>query len=233
VLLLCSALGALLALPARAANYYEMNGPLRHGTGGASWISTQDPIARGAIDVATGAYLLEEPVFTLRARLPYRLSWFFTSQDASQGPLGLGTSLSCDWFVARSQAIAGQPYELIAPGARHYAFNATPNASGDYFNDRDPELLGATLHVTSGLAGTLRWKDGRKYSFDANGALIRLEDRHGNAVTIERLGPNGFASKISINANRFLNLTYDATTSKLLTVAANYRQSSTSFKVLR
>jgi RHS repeat-associated protein len=228
LLLLGSALGALLALPARAANYYEMNGPLRHGTGGATWISSQNPIARGAIDVATGAYLLQEPIVTLRARQPYSLSWFFTSQDASAGPLGPGTSLSCDWFVARSQAIAGQPYELIAPGSRHFAFNATPNGSGDYFNDRDPELLGATLHVTSGLAGTLRWKDGRKYTFDANGALIRLEDRHGNAVTIERLGPNGFASKISIDANRYLTLTYDAA-NKLVNVTARYKQSSFSF----
>jgi YD repeat-containing protein len=230
LLLLGTVLGALLAAPARAANYYEMNGPVRHGTGGASWVGKQNPITRGAVDVATGAYLLEEPIITLRARLPYHLSWFYTSQDASAGPLGPGTSLSCDWFVARSQAVAGQPYELIAPGSRHYAFNATPNASGDYFNDRDPELLGATLHFTgTGLAGTLRWKDGRKYTFDSNGALIRLEDRHANAVTIERLGPNGMASKISIDANRYLTLTYDATTSKLVNVTARYKQSSFSW----
>jgi Domain of unknown function (DUF6531) len=234
LLLWGSVLGALLAAPARAANYYEMNGPVRHGTGGASWVGKQNPITRGAIDVATGAYLLEEPMFTLHARLPFHLSWFFTSQDASSGPLGRGTSLSCDWFVARSQAVAGQPYELIAPGGRHYVFNATPNASGDYFNDRDPELLGATLHFTgTGLASTLRWKDGRKYTFDANGALIRLEDRHANAVTVDRNGPNGLASQITISPNRYLTLTYDATSGKLTTAQANYRMSSFSWKRLR
>jgi hypothetical protein len=223
LLLLGTALGALLALPARAANYYEMNGPVRLGTGGATWVSKQNPITPGDIDVATGAYLLGEPIVTLRARQPFHLAWFYTSQDASAGPIGPGTSLSCDWFVARSQAIAGQPYELIAPGCRHYAFNATPNGSGDYFNDRDPELLGATLHVTGpGFTSTLRWKDGRKYSFDTNGALIRLEDRHANAATIERNGPNGFASKISITADRYLQLDYDATTSRLLTASAHY-----------
>ncbi len=162
LLLLGTAFGALLALPARAANYYEMNGPIRHGTGGATWVSKQNPITPGDIDVATGAYLLAEPIVTLRGRQPFHLSWFYVSQDASAGPLGPGTSLSCDWFVARSQAVAGQPYELIAPGCRHYVFNATPNGSGDYFNDRDPELLGATLHVTGpGFTSTLRWKDGR------------------------------------------------------------------------
>jgi RHS repeat-associated protein len=218
-------LGALAAAPAQAATYYELNGPVRLNSGTMSWMGKGSPSLKGAVDVASGAYVLEEPLTTLRGRVPFTMSWLFTSQVNQAGPLGTGTSLSCDWAIAKSTVIAGQPYVLIAPGNRQWVFDTAPNGNGDYINSRDPELLGAVLDITGvppSLASTLRYKDGRKLFFNAGGNLTRIEDRHANAVTITRDAADK-ATQVSVNPHRWVSLVYAAPGGKLSQVTATHQ----------
>jgi YD repeat-containing protein len=190
-LLFCALLAGLLCAPAMAESYYEFNGPYCFGTGGACF---GDPV-----DVVTGAFLIRKDLETIPGRVPIRIGWQFNSQDNTDGPLGKGTSLSYDYFIAQSQ-VSDYSYELSAPGNLHFAFDLTPNGNGDYIDSRDPELLGATLHFTgTGLACTLRWKNGSKFTFDQYGQLIKVADRRGNYLTIGRdnsIPRTGFATTV-------------------------------------
>jgi hypothetical protein len=97
------AASAALGNAAKSAPYYEAAPPYRFGTGGAS--------LRGSVDVATGAFRIQEKLATLTGRVPGVAAWFYNSQDATNGPLGKGTSLPYDYFVAKATTLPGQPYE--------------------------------------------------------------------------------------------------------------------------
>jgi hypothetical protein len=161
--------------------------------------------------------LIRAPIGTVFARVPIAAAWLYNSQDATNGPLGKGTSLSYDYFIAKSAVLAGQPYELIGPGNRHFSFDSTPNGNGDYIDSRDPELLGATLHFTGtppSLASTLRLKNGNTFTFDSGGALTQVSDRHGNNISVVR-NIQGFATRVSISQYRGISFIYSPTTGKL------------------
>src|SRR5207249_3023829 len=87
-----------MAKPAGAAPYYEMSAPYHLGTGHQTF---GDPV-----DLATGAYMIEEPIAFIPGRVPISLDWIYTSRDNSNGPLGTGTSLSIDYFVAASSLMS-------------------------------------------------------------------------------------------------------------------------------
>src|SRR5438876_679628 len=87
----------------RAASYYEASAPYRFGTGGASF-------GKG-IDAATGAFMLRGQIAAIPGRVPIVLKWGFNSQDNSNGPLGTGTSLSTDYFIAASAVLGSGVYE--------------------------------------------------------------------------------------------------------------------------
>lgn len=203
-LILGCLLGTLLCARSGAAPYYESNGPYCHGTGGACY---------AGVDVATGSLSVGGDLIEIPGRIPISLGWQWRSQDNSNGPIAKGTSLTTDYFVTAY----GGGYELLGPGNRHFLFPTL--SGGDYINTTDPEMLGARLTVTGGgLTSVLRWKDGGKFLFDSGGALYRVEDPHGNYLTITR-NASGYPTQISQPNGRSVTLDYDATSGKLLTIS--------------
>src|SRR5438270_10042956 len=100
-------IGSLLGGPTRAGSYYDDNLTYHLGTGATK-------VGRG-VDLATGAYTFSMSLGSVKspARVPVVGGFTFTSQDASTGPLGPGTSLFCDYFIYGSLTYGG--ITLIAP----------------------------------------------------------------------------------------------------------------------
>ena len=153
------------------------------------------------VDLATGAFQVYEPLLSVPSRMPMQVGWMFQSLNLSRGPLGIGTSLTTDyfiqpWFASRAQL------ELLAPGHRHFLFD-TKTAAG-LIDTKDPDLAGAVFQPTrspvSGtpstggnplpqtiLSGTLTWRTGEQFVFDSSGSLVRIYDRNQkNYININR-----------------------------------------------
>ncbi|MFN3650594.1 MAG: RHS repeat-associated core domain-containing protein [Armatimonadota bacterium] len=152
------------------------------GTGGQSF---GDPV-----DVASGAFQTNEILAQLPGRIPITLGWQMQSQNATEGPLGVGTTLSTQFLIRKWN---GNPnrFELRTPGHRHFVFDTQvtyPSGYSYYKCTTDPELLGATLTVdNSPNAATkyyLKWKSGATFEFANYGVLRKIVDRFGNFVQI-------------------------------------------------
>lgn len=178
-----------------------------------------DPCSFGdPIDLATGAFHIEERLATIPGRVPIVVGWQFVSQDLSNGPLGQGTSLSTDYFIAPAFPTDYFPlppgleiFELLGPKNIHFLFLTA--GSADLIDFADPPMLGATLRFnvprpSSDLSSTLRFKSGDKFFFDATGALVRIEDWHGNFVTITR-NAQGYPIQVSQPSGRGVTFAYN------------------------
>jgi hypothetical protein len=188
-----SLLSLLAASPAAAKPIYlDGSGPWRRGTGGAN---AGDPV-----DVATGAFQLQEPLFRLGGRIPVSVSWRYAGLDASNGPLGVGTSLSTDYFIEPETVNGVSQWKLICPGNEHFSLPPT-GAPGGFASKTDPELLGAVLSVTTSggtmQSAILRWKTGEKFNFNNVGQLNKIEDRHGNWLSVVHVSTTGFPTSIT------------------------------------
>lgn len=202
----------LLALAGTAfpQGYYES---------GSYCAGTSEKCFGDPVDVGTGAFRVLMTLARIPGRVPMSLSWEFRSQDPSPGPLGVGTSLSTDFFLHR-ETIFGIEFDgyLYTPGNRHFTF-FFPRPDGTFGNQTDPEVLGATVRFTEpapSQASILRWKSGDRYIFDAQARLSRIEDRHGNAVTISR-NTRRFPTEMRQAGGRSITFLYDAS-GKLVTV---------------
>jgi hypothetical protein len=214
ICLTASAVGS----PARASSYYEGNRPYRLGNGVVSFGGSAGVSA--SVDVATGALQVDAPLSVMPSLVPVIGGWAYTSQDSSNGPLGKGTSLPYDFFIVSIPG-SGPPYEVIAPGNRHFSF-AAQNGNGDWINTRDGEVLGATLHfLGTGLQSDLRWRTGEVFSFDSTGNLVTVKNRFGASISIFR-NSLGFPTTIWQYGARQVNFTYDPTTNRLKTVYYQY-----------
>ena len=190
-----------------------------------SYCNGSDPCGFGdPIDLGTGSFHIEERLATIPGRVPIVLEWQFVSQDLSEGPLGLGTSLSTDYFITPAfyspdYVIPGNSaIELLGPKNVHFLFYPDlQGGSDDFTNLGDPPMLGATLRFNvlppssapgSDLSSTLRFKSGDKYFFDVTGALVRIEDPHGNFVTITR-NVQGYPLQVSQPSGRGMTFAYN------------------------
>jgi hypothetical protein len=142
VLALGTLLGGLLAgraaPPAAAGSYPEAARSVYLGMGGATF-------AGGSVDAATGAALMPVTLGSILSygHHPVTAGFLWKGQDNSPGPFGPGTFMLYDWFL---QYDGGDFRDLVGPGNRRFWFG-TQNANGDWIDTRDPEMLGAVLHI--------------------------------------------------------------------------------------
>ncbi|MCX6366989.1 MAG: hypothetical protein NTX57_09810, partial [Armatimonadetes bacterium] len=52
------------------------------------------------VDIGQGVHSLTETFAVVPGRLPFPITWSFRSLDGSEGPMGLGTSLSTDYYMS-------------------------------------------------------------------------------------------------------------------------------------
>lgn len=197
---------------AAQSSYYKIGG----------YCNGSDPCGFGdPIDLATGAFHIEERLAMIPGRVPVVLDWQFVSQDLSDGPLGQGTSLSTDYFITPAFYSpdyfipANGTFELLGPKNVHFLFVPDPLGGGTVLtNTTDPPMLGSTLRFnvprpSADLSGTLRFKSGDKFFFDATGALVRIEDPHGNFVTITR-NARGYPVQVRQPSGRGMTFAYNS-----------------------
>jgi YD repeat-containing protein len=108
-----------------------------------------------------------------------------------------------DWFLQPASGTS-PPFELVAPGNRRFFFG-TQDVNGNWHDNRDPEMLGATLNVpTPGLSDQrywIVWKDGTKWYFNTNNnGLSNIIDPHGTTIvaSVTRDGPTGVCWQVTL-----------------------------------
>ncbi|MFI5338184.1 MAG: RHS repeat domain-containing protein [Opitutales bacterium] len=173
--------GGLRGGPA-AATSYETGRPYYLGMG-----DLHVPVPGAMVDLPTGAVRIHVSMLPIPGRYSPTVGWYFTSQDASSGPVGIGTSLGTDYVMQVPSSSVG--LDLIAPG--HRCFHFDYNFSDGLFHDnRDPEMLGATFaQGAQTTAGTLTLKDGEQLVFTSGGgnspgSVTQMQDRYGNGITV-------------------------------------------------
>jgi hypothetical protein len=180
------------------------------------YLGTGQASAGDPVDIATGGYGVQEQLAYLPGRVPVSLSWKFQSHDLTDGPLGVGTSLSCDWKLQFTEpgAFSIQHLEVVAPGGKHFVFDGDTTLNSWRFNLRDPEMLGASLMRTGPQpleqGGVLKFKSGTKFTFEPSGWLQKIEDRHGNGIQIIREPVHLYPAYIYdlADSTRVITLTY-------------------------
>ncbi len=133
------------------------------------------------VDLSTGIFILTVTDATLPGRLPVRLSRTYRSGDPWPGPLGIGTTLAYDDYL---QSTSQDVLTYVSAGNAVAAFTRQPD--GSFINTTIPTFRGARITVNPDSTRTLRYKDGRATVFDGAGLPIRVRDRTGNEVVIER-----------------------------------------------
>lgn len=202
-------IGSLFGSSASAASYFE---------GGRSYYFSSGEAQFGhSVDVASGALQLRQSLGTLPGRMPISCGWLYNAQDATDGPLGKGTSTSWDWFLEPY----GDSYQLIGPGNRRYMFRPT-GVAGQYKNTTTPEVLGAVLTISEpyvyGVEPEIRFKDGSKFCFNGFNYrdLTRATNAHGWGISYIWRNAQGYPTQIQLiygqssASERSINFTYGA-----------------------
>jgi len=121
-----------------------------------------------------------------------RIQRIYNSGNGTVGPFGRGTSINYNYFLQGG----GDALTYITPIGTRYVFSK--NTDSSYTNINYPFLRGAKAYLNADNTRTLRFKDGKTYTFDTNGRLIRETDSNGNWVSISR-NQNGFINGLSDN----------------------------------
>lgn len=227
---LCLGLAALasmlLAPPARAGSYPESGRPVYLGMGGASF-------AGGTVDAGSGAALLHVSfgqVISGGNHIPVAAGFVWKGQDNSPGPFGPGTAMSLDWFLQPVPPNTLAPVELLGPENRRFFFG-DQDLNGNWLDSRDPEMLGAVLHIADpnlqNDQSHLLWKDGTTWWFLSGGGsngLAQVDDPHGNAVIWTQLRDinTGICTEVDLTGSRAIYYTIPFGRTQVTSVTLQY-----------
>jgi RHS repeat-associated protein len=215
--LLLATAGVLWGKPAAAQSFYESNRSYFFGMG-----SIRAGVPGGAVDLPTGALTVRVPLPPLPGRVHHQLACYFNSQDSGLGPLGQGTSLSVSTFLAYGPSGG---VDLILPGHRRFefSFNWTDYA---YEDARDPEMLGAKFTQgagQTGLAGTMRLRNGDQLLFDNQGNCWQQQDRYGNFINIDG---GTFPQAVRLGGSYYPRVDFTYTSGRVTQIRYSYLASS-------
>jgi RHS repeat-associated protein len=152
------------------------------------------------VDLATGFFLYSKQDLYVPGVIPISISRYYRAGATNLGAFGVGTYFEYDWWMGIYQ----NTMTLVKPGNYQYKFSWQTN--GTYVNTTDPAMRGAVATVNADNSILLYMKDGWIYTFDPSGKLIRIADRNGNALTIQRrpYAENGFLQTITTPEGRWM-----------------------------
>ncbi len=154
-------------------------------------VRDRHPKGGDPVDLVTGRFTVKKTDLVLPARIPVTIQRSYHNEDGTAGLFGPGWNLA-PYDTVLSLAGAGPSLTLILPDQSAYLFQQTAVGSNEWRNFGEPFLAGA---VVTPLAGNfnfqLRFKDGTIHRFQkitgfTAAALVAIQDRNGNVLTIER-----------------------------------------------
>jgi RHS repeat-associated protein len=149
-------------------------------------------------NIAGGGLAHSEEIFSLSGAPTVTLDIDYNSQDPSSGTLGPHWRHTLDITLAN----AGNGSLLLREGGSRRLYTYTGGAyqppAGDY----------STLVKNGDGTYLITEKDGIRKNFDANGRLVSLVDRNGNAATLSYNGAN--LASVTNASGRAINFTYDS-----------------------
>jgi RHS repeat-associated protein len=171
------------------------------------------------VSLSTGLFVYGKTDLVLPDTLPIRLTRTYRQLDTASRSFGIGASHLYEMFLVGDTF----PYtyqELIMPDGGRIRFNRiSPGTSyGDaVYESLAPNAFHKALLSWNGNGWDLRLKSGTVYVFPeafgvsraTESALVRVQDRNGNFLTLTR-GLNSRLTKITSSNGRWIEFTYDA-----------------------
>ena len=154
------------------------------------------------VNVASGNYSYEATDLTIPSvGIPLELKRIYNSQDAYEGPLGIGTSHNYNLYLVEAED-QGIYYKIIRrpQGRKDRFIEVSPNTY------TSPEAVFDTLFKDD-QGYYLQTKDKTIYRFNNKGRLSTITDRNLNQQTLT-YDTKGKLIQITDSFNRWLNLTY-------------------------
>ena len=158
------------------------------------------------VDLATGQFVLQKTDLVLPARVPIAIMRGYQSgRKGSLGPFGKGTFFN---FERQAQSTESGLVITYAQGnGRIDLLSRQPD--GSFQNTTVSALRGLVLTVHPDGSKTTRQNDGSVEGYSTTGRLIRLEDRNGNTITIERGANDQITRIVDASGLRALTFQYD------------------------
>ncbi len=170
------------------------------------------------VSLSTGLFIYDKTDMVLPDTLPIRLTRTYRQLDSASRAFGIGASHLYEMFLVGDTF----PYtyqELIMPDGGRVRFNRI--SPGTSYSDAIYETLAPNAFhkarlTWNGNGWNLVLKNGSLYVFPeafgaarpSDSALMRVQDRHGNSITLTR-GINSRLTKITSSNGRGIELTYD------------------------
>jgi RHS repeat-associated protein len=167
------------------------------------------PTCGKPIDLASGIVWYTATDLTLTGRMPIAVTRHYRTLDPTLGPFGVGGRHTYEVFV---RAVTSDLVLLLTPENIRPRFVRQPD--GTYLNPDYPAYRGARLTRNPDGTTTLRYKDGRVWTFNSAGWLIRQVDRTGNTVLIQRDGQDRVTSLVE-PGGRALTFSYSGSDLKV------------------
>lgn len=126
--------------------------------------------------------------------VPISISRYYRSGDTNLGAFGRSTYFEYDWWLGGYDANGNinntnpTMFLLVKPGNYQFQFAIQPD--GTFTNSVNPAMSGSVITKNGDNTKTLRMKDGMVYLFNSFGELVRITDRNGNGITINRVDMN-------------------------------------------
>ena len=191
------------------------------------------------VDLSTGLFVYNHTDLALPGVIPLEFARTYRTNDDISRPFGLGFTDSYEIFMV-GDAFPYTYQELILPNGSRVRFDliwhtSTDSTETDYMHviyesfSSQTIWYGAILRWDTSFPGaswSITTKDGTKYFFpDSYGArrasgsaLVGIEDRHGNTLTVSR-DSNACVTQILSSGGRYINFTSD--TSQRITQATD------------
>jgi RHS repeat-associated protein len=172
------------------------------------------------VDLSTGLFTLNKTDLSLSDTIPIVLTRTYRTRDTFSRAFGIGASHSYDMFFVGDT----NPWtfiDLILPsgGRIHYDRISAGTSFEDavYEHVKTPSRFYKSRISWNGAGWDLKLKDGTLYAFrDGEGAtrpglagVIRIQDRNGNVLTIDR-DTNGNVTKVTSPNSRWIEFTNDS-----------------------
>ncbi len=186
---------------------------LLHLSGGGRVYSIADNVAREqlsepfsrhvglGIDTSTGAVAFADQDLSVAGPLPLTFTRYYNSHSDRVGSLGYRWS---DTYDTRLEFASGGDTGVIFGSGREEFFDQQTDGS---YLPVDPRTHSALVKNGDGTY-TLSTKDNLAYQFSALGALTRIEDLNGNAITLA-YDPQGRLASVTGAGGRTLSMSYD------------------------
>lgn len=194
------------------------NGP------GRSNAPNPNPQKGDPIDPSTGLFVYRMTDYALPDVIPFVLTRTYRQGDPISRAFGVGTTQDLDMFLTGDFSTYQYADLITADGSRIHYTRTSPGTSwwnAVFLNESaNTGFFGSTLawgqdaywgwKLTLKNGDLLYFPEAAGQTNPLKAALAKIQDRYGNALTLNRNGNSGALTKVSTQNGRFVTFNYDA-----------------------